>query len=300
VRANVLGTQTFIADTGPQKSTGAGFFHECSLLTAEIPGTLKADVVHAATVGQGDRVRSEAAQANLRLMVGGNTINADFLMARAMARLSATGCEVRGASDLAKLVVNGTQILVTGQPNQVVPLPNGQVVVNYQGSWMLGLSCAIHVAALYVVVDGVAQIAVSEAYAEINGPPPTCPSGNDLVTAAGSITASALGATAFFGVAAGVKSNGELSGHLVFVQSGPSGLNVKGTSVTAYTIVSPATRHIEGAAEVNGQAGVAYQVDVTDNGDPNTHDRFVLRLSNGYMVASDLLSGCVQLHLPCG
>ena len=53
-------------------------------------------------------------------------------------------------------------------------------------------------------------------------------------------------------------------------------------------------------AEVNGQAGYTYKVDVTDNGNPGRNDAFSLMVSNGYSASSGTLGGGnIQLHQPC-
>lgn len=100
-------------------------------------------------------------------------------------------------------------------------------------------------------------------------------------------------------MAGGIK-NGGFWGHLTYIDHGPNGPKVKGTGVTAYTIVTPTTRHIEGTAEINGQGGFTYQVDVEDNGEPGRHsDTFALRLSNGYSASGLLDGGNIQIHKPC-
>ena len=85
-----------------------------------------------------------------------------------------------------------------------------------------------------------------------------------------------------------------------------TGMHVKSTSVTGYTDTSansPNSRHFEGTAEVNGQAGFTYIVDVADNGEPGHHqDTFRIRLpSIGYDsgAGKTLEGGNIQLHKPC-
>jgi len=79
-----------------------------------------------------------------------------------------------------------------------------------------------------------------------------------------------------------------------------TGMHVKSTSVTAYTDTSANSRHFEGAAEINGQGGFTYMVDVVDNGEPGRHtDTFSIRLSNGYSAGGKLEGGNIQLHKPC-
>jgi len=56
---------------------------------------------------------------------------------------------------------------------------------------------------------------------------------------------------------------------------------------------------IEGTAEVNGQGGFTYAVDVADNGEPGRNDTFSLSLSNRYYASGLLAGGNIQLHKPC-
>ncbi len=137
---------------------------------------------------------------------------------------------------------------------------------------------------------------VSSAHADItcHGNPP-CGT-QDFVTGGGWITL-ASGAKGNFGVAGGIK-NGAFWGHLTYIDHG-TGMKVKGTGVTAYVITGTTTRHIEGTAELNGQGGFTYQVDVADNGEPGRNDTFAIKLSNGYAAAGTLSGGNIQLHKPC-
>jgi len=205
---------------------------------------------------------------------------------------------VSGSSDIASLVVNGHAVTVSGQPNQTISLPNGQLVINEQSSSLAGHTGSITVHALHLTVAGIADVIVSSAHADITCVgKPAC--GSDFVTGGGWITGTPSGAKGTFGVAGGLKQGG-LWGHLVYIDHGAGGPSVKGTGVTAYSTTGPTSRHIEGTAEVNGQAGFTYKVDVADNGEPGSSDTFALSLSNGYTASGTLGGGNIQLHMPCG
>jgi hypothetical protein len=280
-----------LSDTGPLPASGGVL--EVSLLEAHVDGLLDAEVLHATTIGQGDQSRSEASVANLTLTVGRNTINADFLMARATAQCQPGGPAVSGSSEIAVLVINGQTIAVTGQPNQTVllPLGTGQVVINEQTSNGPG---DITVNALHVVVNGVADVVIAHAHADIScGGQSVCTAGTDFVTGGGWIAPSGTKDT--FGVAGGIK-NGALWGHLTYMDHG-TGMKVHGTGVTAYAVVDTTTRRIDGTAEINGQNGT-YTVFVADNGEPGRNDTFDIRLSTGYTAKGYLAGGNIQLHQP--
>src|SRR5207253_3018772 len=89
LKATVAGTTLTFGDTGRLPSSGGS--EESSLLNATVPGQLSAEVLHATTVGQGDRSRSEASVASVSLTVGGQAVSADLLMAKAMAVCTSNG-----------------------------------------------------------------------------------------------------------------------------------------------------------------------------------------------------------------
>jgi len=294
-----------VSDTGPLPPSGGA--QEASLVAINEPNLVSgvvgvsAEVAHAATVGQHDRSRSEASVATLGLTVAGNTIGADFLMARATAACGPGGASTSGSSELVGLVINGQSVVVSGAPNQTIALPMnaGQVIINEQKSNGPG---DITVNALHVIVTGIADVVIASAHADITcpapPPPPTCP-GTDFVTGGGWIVSpSDAGSKANFAVAGGIK-NGTFWGHLQYIDHG-NGLRVKGTGVTAYSgTAGTTTRHIEGTADINGSPGT-YMADVADNGEPGRNDTFSLTLSPGGYTASGTLSGGnIQLHTPC-
>jgi hypothetical protein len=294
-RTTVLGMTTVLSDTGPLPASGGA--QDASLLTASVPGVLSAEVLHAAAIGQGDRSRAEASVANVGLTVGGDSIAADFLMARAMAVCAPGGASVSGSSEIVALSINGQAIVVTGEPNQTIALPDGHVVINEQVSSVNHNTGEITVNALHVVIDGLADVVIASAHADITCQGTPICQGGDFVTGGGWITAPS-GAKGTFGVAGGLK-NGALWGHLTYIDHG-NGLQVKGTEVTAYVMVDAATRHIEGTAEINGQGGFTYQVDVADHGEPGRDDTLELRLSTSYDTGTRRLEGGnIQLHTPC-
>jgi hypothetical protein len=298
VQATVLGLSTTLVDAGPLPPSGGAA--EASLLNASVPGLLTAEVLHATTVAQGNTSQSEASVAELTLTVGGNSISAGLLEARATAMCTDGGATASGSSDIATPSVNGQAIAISGAPNQTVVLPNGRVIINEQTSAGTG---DITVNALHIIVDGLADVIISSAHADITcqaGPPPPGCSGGDFVTGGGWITGTPSGAKGNFGVAGGIKQ-GALWGHLNYIDHGPNGPRVRGTGVTAYKVVSTTSRHIEGTAAVNGQDGFTYQVDVADNGEPGTNDTFAVQVFGpgySYSAGGTLGGGNIQLHAP--
>ena len=107
VRAQVLDLPPIVlAGTGFVE--GPEFAEEATLVEAEVtPGQtaglvgLSAEVLHAATVAGGEAARSEASVASLDVTVAGNTIGADFLMARASASCGPNGPSLAGSAERA-------------------------------------------------------------------------------------------------------------------------------------------------------------------------------------------------------
>lgn len=205
VKATLLGQNIVLSDTGALDSSGGN--KEASLLEAAVPGMLTANVLHASTIGEGDRSRSEASVADLDLTVAGHRISAVFLMARAAANCSTSGGPgISGDSVIAQLSIDNQSIAVSGQANQTIILLDGmKIVINEQKSDGHG---DITVNALHVMAAGIADVIIASAHADVTCRSGQCSvSGNDFVTGGGWITA-ASGDKGTFAVAGGLKNGG--------------------------------------------------------------------------------------------
>ncbi len=165
VQATVLGllgtaTTTTLSDTGSLGGTSDA--RDASQLTGSIPSLLGGEVLSATTIGYPNEVDSAASLAGLNLNVAGVGVSADFVMAEASQVLGATG---GGTSYIDNLSVNGSPMAVTGQPNQTVAIPGGQIVINEQ---TISQSGATVVNALHVIVNGVADVVIASATAGIS------------------------------------------------------------------------------------------------------------------------------------
>jgi hypothetical protein len=150
-------TTTVLADTGTLGS--AGDARDATLTIGSVPSVLRGETLRAVTVGWPDQVASEASLADLRLTVGGTGVSADFVMARALAVLGESGT---ASSLIGNLAINGVAVPVTGAPNQRIPIPGGQLVLNEQRTSSAGTVNAIH-----ATVFGVADVVVASATAGI-------------------------------------------------------------------------------------------------------------------------------------
>ena len=304
LRAAVLGfAPIVVGEAGPVSESGGA--EESSVLSVskdETGGLLSAEVVHASVVAQGKHSRAEASVASANLTVAGNAIQADLLRSQAEATCSGGQASASGSSEVAGLVINGTAIAVSGNPNQTVDVPGLlRVVINEQSGSASGNRSDITVNALHVTAfdplsgQTLADVIISSAHADISCAAACPPPAGDFVTGGGWITGTPSGARATFGVAGGNK-NGGLWGHLTYIDHG-TGMKVKGTGVTDYVATGPTSRHISGTAEINGVSG-SYTVDVTDAGEPGRDDTFSITLSNGYSASGTLGGGNIQLHAP--
>jgi hypothetical protein len=162
VRATTVGlfgpTTVTLAATGALG--GAGDALDAAQVTGSIPSVFAGEVLNAVTVGWPDQAASEASLASMALTVGGTGISADFVMARALAALDGSG---GGSALIDNLSIGGVPIGVTGQPNQTVSIPGGQVVINEQTVSPGGTT----VNALHATVFGVADVVIASATAGI-------------------------------------------------------------------------------------------------------------------------------------
>ena len=151
------GPTTVLADTGALGGLDA---RQASAPTGNVPSLLTGDVLHATTIGWPDQVDSEASLGDLALSVGGTTIGADSVLARATAILGGAGV---GTSNIGNLSINGVPVPVSGSPNQTIYIPGGLVVINEQQT----SPASTVVNALHVTVYGVADVVIASASAGI-------------------------------------------------------------------------------------------------------------------------------------
>jgi hypothetical protein len=123
---------------------------------------LGTEALQADTIGWPDEVDSEASLAGLNLTVAGIPISADFVRASAVAIAGTVGS---GTSEIDNLAINGVPITVTGAPNQTIPIPGGQLVINEQTISSAGSAV---VNALHVTVNGIADVLIASATAGIS------------------------------------------------------------------------------------------------------------------------------------
>ncbi|OFV94298.1 MAG: hypothetical protein A3F68_08855 [Acidobacteria bacterium RIFCSPLOWO2_12_FULL_54_10] len=165
IKASVLGVAIVLSDSGPLPRSGGN--QEASSLKATVPGLLTADVLRAAAVGENEGTHSEASVTNFCITVEGNTIASNYLVARAAAVGGAGDPVISGGSEIVGLIINGETVVVSGEPNQSLALPNGHVVLNEQQGSVADNAGDITVNALHVVIKETADLLISSAHASI-------------------------------------------------------------------------------------------------------------------------------------
>lgn len=156
--STALGSSTVsLADTGTLSDLSDA--RAASQGTGTLAGIFQGETLHAVTIGWPDQVTSEASAAGITLSAGSVAIGADFVMSRAFA--GANG--VAAAAEIEGLSIAGVPVPVTGEPNQVVLIPNGRVIVNEQRASAGGVT----VNALHVIVNGSLDVVVGSASAGV-------------------------------------------------------------------------------------------------------------------------------------
>jgi hypothetical protein len=160
VQATVFGilgtaTTTVLSDSGAIGAINQE--QDVSQDTGSVASLLTADVLSSSTYSYAAEVDSEASLGDLNLTVGGVSITAGSVLAEASQVL---GAPSSGRSYIDNLAINGVPIVVSGAPNQTIPIPGGQVVCNEQTTSQSGVTV---VNALHLTVNGVADVVISTA-----------------------------------------------------------------------------------------------------------------------------------------
>lgn len=152
-------TSTSLASTGISATNAE---NDVGQDTGSISSLLGAEVLNAVSYSYSNEVNSAASLANLSLTVAGISITADSAVAEASQVLGAAGS---GTSYIDNLAINGVPVAVSGDPNQTIWIPGGQVVINEQTISSTGTAV---VNAIHITVNGVADVVLASATAGIS------------------------------------------------------------------------------------------------------------------------------------
>jgi len=158
VQAMTLLSTTVLADTGTLG--GASDARDATLDSGYVPSMVSGETMRAVTVGWPDQVVSEASVADLNVAIGGTGISADFIMASARSALDGGSA---ASAEIGNLTVNGVPVMVTGAPNQLIPILGGRLVLNEQRTSAAGIT----VNAIHATVAGMADVVIASATAGI-------------------------------------------------------------------------------------------------------------------------------------
>ena len=165
VQATVFGilgtaTTTVLSDSGAIGAISQE--QDVSQDTGSVASLLTADVLSSSTYSYADEVDSKASLGGLNLSVGAVRITADSVLAEASQVL---GAPSSGRSYIDNLAINGTPVFVSGDPNQTIAIPGGQLIINEQA---ISSNGATVVNALHIIVNGVADVVIASATAGIS------------------------------------------------------------------------------------------------------------------------------------
>ncbi len=135
--------ELILGEAGPLPATGGQDEEELLAVSEDLADvlTLSASVIRATTEGAGSTAESTATIADLALDVLGDPlglteplldVSSTTLESNAVAECHDDGAAVSGDSIIEDLSINGTDVVVSGEPNQEVDLGLIQVVINEQ------------------------------------------------------------------------------------------------------------------------------------------------------------------------
>lgn len=149
---------TTLADTGTLD--GVGDARDASLGVGRVGSIVGAETLDAATMAWPDQVASAVSLTSVGVQVGAVMIAADTVAATVLAALDAPAT---AGSLIGNLTINGVPVTITGQPNQRISIPGGQLVINEQSVSSSGMT----VNALHATVAGLADVVIASATAGI-------------------------------------------------------------------------------------------------------------------------------------
>ncbi len=172
VRTTLPPLDNTIGDTGALPPQGGNLVS--SLPSINLPAILSATLLQSTASGAGNQSSSTAGLANVNVLAG--LVRANVIGSTATATCTGSTASVSGSSQIANLLVGGVPINVTGQPNQVVPLIVGSLILNEQVSTVAGDDAEIDVNALRITGAGLADVTLGSTHADVHcDPAPACP-----------------------------------------------------------------------------------------------------------------------------
>jgi hypothetical protein len=312
---NVMTGQVLeLAETGRLPAHGGSL--ETTLGAASVGDLLSIGGAKVTTSGIGGVANSRAEVQNFTAVFVHlgvtNVIAFTYAAAEARAECTSNGVVLTASSLVEGLTIDGTNVVVTGETNQVITIAAGNIVLNAQMTSVSGNGQQeITVAAIFLMLTDCFQGPIAYAEAGVKCGSSLPPSMGDCgkVTGGGFIvttlgdtntvsTNTVSDAHGSFGVSGGIR-RGQFWGHLNYIDHG-TGMHVSSTAVTGFAILDAVTRQIDYDVTIDGVAGTA-RVIVADNGEPGRNDLFDITLSTGYHAGGDLGGtrpggGNIQLH----
>jgi hypothetical protein len=299
-----------VADTGPLPSGGG--LREASKVDYQLLGAdgvtvaVGIELAQASVSGSGNLTMADTTLTGFHVTIqtpAGEIfpIDADYAAASASAALATNGNgEVDSSVTIENLRVAGQPVLISGKPNQVVPVPGGQIVIHERTSSTGSGRAQITVAPFHFYIEGCMNGVVGAVAAGIAGSGGPVEEHECGKLTGGGWIAGPSGAKSTFAVSGGIR-RGLPWGHLNYIDHA-AGLKVQSTSVVSFEPNPnvPDCRIIKYGVMINGLPGTA-TVDAWDRGEPGRRDYFSITLSTGYTAkgtlgGEDPGGGNLQLH----
>ena len=267
-----------------------------SALDATLLGVAKVRVMHGSACAAHDQSQALAGAAGVHVFpLLPYALDCD--VATSEARVSGTGSW--GRSYLLNLRLGGVPITVTGAPNQRIAVDGlFKLVINEQKLVHVGDSRTMRVNALRLTVNGVGEVVVAAAEADINFVP-NSGHGNciDFLSGCGRLT-DGQGHLLDFSINIGINADLSFCSKTGCFSNGAKKIVLLGC--TKYRKSGSGQRHCEGPCSINGVTGFTYILDCLDGGDSAINDLCSLKLSDGSSFSGHCSIGQIRLNIPCG
>jgi hypothetical protein len=167
VYGNILGVVGVIdaGDTGPLPPQGGQLRN--TVLSLNLPPVLSSGTLSAVTTGDFGVASADASVENLSLNVLALSVSADVVASNGQVQCSNGAFSFETQSEIAKLKINGTPIVVDGTPNQTINLLVGKVIINEQSTSTNGNTGSFQANALHIEVPGVVDVVIAHSEASV-------------------------------------------------------------------------------------------------------------------------------------
>ena len=158
-----LGIHQQVSNTGALPSGGGQ--KKKAVVAFNIPNVIELEVLAASTTGRNNVATSQAKVDRTKIFLGTDVLLIEVLQANSRAECNGSSASLSGQTVVVGISLNGVGIVVTGLPNQVVPIPGGRMIINQQitSTSPNGKTGTITVRGVRVEVPQVLEATISQA-----------------------------------------------------------------------------------------------------------------------------------------